>query len=136
MPDFATGLPNPKASAAVLRALREMRGLDLPLRPLLEQARRLEGWIVRQLKSSASSKRVAGAAAESLAPQAGEPEGASSGSEAASQDAQDVIQRIESLFLLAEQDRGKAQDLKAELDRHGLFREYENRFLDLFRKGS
>ena len=136
VPYFATGLPNPKASAAVLRALREMRGLDLPLGPLLEQARRLEGWIVKQLKTSTPAKREAGAAAEIPAPQEEEHGAAAAGGEAASHDAQDVIQRIESLFLLAEQDRGKAQDLKAELDRHGLFREYENRFLDLFRKGS
>ncbi len=40
--------------------------------------------------------------------------------------------RIESLFLSADKNRDRAFDLKSELDRWGLFREYEDRFLDLF----
>ena len=42
--------------------------------------------------------------------------------------------RVESLFEQALRDRAKAFELKRELDRLGVFREYENRFLDLFRK--
>jgi hypothetical protein len=45
-------------------------------------------------------------------------------------------ERIEQLFAMAAGDRAKALELKAELDRHGLFRVYEDRFLDLFRQGS
>ncbi|HUG92656.1 MAG TPA: hypothetical protein VML55_17580 [Planctomycetaceae bacterium] len=42
-------------------------------------------------------------------------------------------QRIESLFESAAQDRARAFELKQELDRLKVFKEYEDRFLDLFR---
>jgi len=42
--------------------------------------------------------------------------------------------RIEALFDQAAKDRSKAFELKQELDRLGVFKEYEDRFLDLFRK--
>ncbi len=44
------------------------------------------------------------------------------------------IERIEGLFDQAEKDRSKAFELKQELDRLGVFKEYEDRFLDLFKK--
>jgi predicted ATP-grasp superfamily ATP-dependent carboligase len=40
--------------------------------------------------------------------------------------------RIEALFLSADRDREWALELKSELDRWGVFCEYEDRFLDLF----
>ena len=43
-------------------------------------------------------------------------------------------QRIEGLFEQAAKDRSKAFELKQELDRLGVFKEYEDRFLDLFKK--
>jgi proteasome assembly chaperone (PAC2) family protein len=43
-------------------------------------------------------------------------------------------QRIEGLFAQAERDRSKAFELKQELDRLGVFKDYEDRFLDLFKK--
>ena len=43
-------------------------------------------------------------------------------------------QRIEEAFERAEKDRSKAFELKQELDRLGVFKDYENRFLDLFKK--
>jgi hypothetical protein len=41
--------------------------------------------------------------------------------------------RIESLFKRAANDRSKAYELKAELDRLDVFHRYEDRFLELFR---
>jgi len=38
------------------------------------------------------------------------------------------------LFAAAEKDRGNAMRLKQELDKHNVFKQYEDRFLDLFRK--
>ena len=46
----------------------------------------------------------------------------------------DTKARIEALFKEVEEDRSKALELKAELDRHGIFDKYEDRFLDLFRQ--
>lgn len=40
-------------------------------------------------------------------------------------------QRIEGLFEQAARDRSKAFELKQELDRLGLFKDYEDRFLNL-----
>lgn len=42
--------------------------------------------------------------------------------------------RIEELFDQAQQDRDKAYELKRELDRLNVFSDYENRFLDLFKR--
>jgi hypothetical protein len=42
--------------------------------------------------------------------------------------------RIEQLFRQAQKDRAKAYELKHELDRLGVYRDYEDRFLDLFKK--
>ena len=43
-------------------------------------------------------------------------------------------QRIERLFEQAKLDRSSAYELKRELDRLEVYREYEDRFLDLFKK--
>ena len=43
--------------------------------------------------------------------------------------------RIEGLFEQATKDRSKAFELKRVLDRLGVFKQYEDRFLDLFKKG-
>ena len=42
--------------------------------------------------------------------------------------------RIEELFNQAQKNRSKAFELKRELDRLKVFEEYEDRFLDLFKK--
>ena len=42
--------------------------------------------------------------------------------------------RLEVLFRQAKQDRAKALELKAELDQMGVFKRYEDRFLDLFKQ--
>ena len=43
---------------------------------------------------------------------------------------------IEELFDQARQDRSKAYELKRELDRLDVFKDYEDRFLDLFKKAN
>jgi uncharacterized protein len=48
--------------------------------------------------------------------------------------ADDDAGRIEALFEEARRDRSKAFALKHELDRLGVFKQYEDRFLDLFRR--
>ena len=42
--------------------------------------------------------------------------------------------QIERLFEEAKKDPGRAMNLKHELDRLGVFKRYEDRFLDLFRR--
>jgi hypothetical protein len=42
---------------------------------------------------------------------------------------------IEDLFDQSRTDRSRAYELKRELDRLGVFKQYEDRFLDLFKTG-
>jgi hypothetical protein len=42
-------------------------------------------------------------------------------------------QRIHELFAAARKDRSRAYELKQELDKLGVFQEYEDRFLNLFK---
>ena len=117
MPFYASGLPNPKAAAAVLRVFGQVAGIALDLAPLHEQARRSEQALLQHSRDDP--------AAPAPGPASGGPAVAPA-----------VRERIEQLFAMASGDRQKALELKAELDRHGLFRVYEDRFLDLFRQGS
>jgi hypothetical protein len=61
-----------------------------------------------------------------------DPEGADGGHEPG--DDLDVESKlhIETLFHTVAHDRSRAVELKAELDRLGVYEEYEDRFLDLF----
>jgi hypothetical protein len=45
-----------------------------------------------------------------------------------------VKEKIEKLFTQANTDISKANELKAELDKWNVYKEYEDRFLDLFKK--
>ena len=47
---------------------------------------------------------------------------------------QSAREKIEKLFAEAKQDIAKANELKKELDQWNVYKEYEDRFLDLFKK--
>ncbi|HBP17912.1 MAG TPA: hypothetical protein DEA08_08970 [Planctomycetes bacterium] len=141
-PFFASGVPQPKAAAAVLRVFRHLTGVPLDLDELDEQAqvveqkltailRRLEGQgqdterflpspLVRE-ETPAEEPRI-------------EPNSEAVPTVAGLDPA--VLAHIEALFAEAEADRARALALKALLDEHGVFREYEDRFLDLFKQGN
>lgn len=118
--------PFPKASLAVLEAFTSMADITLDLKELHEQAHQTEEAYEKILQSIEESEEEGEeeAMAETSFP---EPE------------AKPLIsphdeQRLEELFALARTDRSKAYQLKRELDRLKLFHEYEDRFLDLFKK--
>jgi predicted ATP-grasp superfamily ATP-dependent carboligase len=135
-PFFASGIPNPKASASILRAFARISGVEVDLAELDAQAAQVEG----QLKGHLARLEEA-ARARSRSRRSDDREG----DEEAHEDwprprSDDDVSpqdkaRIETLFEAAHDDRSKAVELKAELDRLGQFRRYENRFLDLFKKG-
>jgi proteasome assembly chaperone (PAC2) family protein len=127
MPHIFSQLPFPKASLAILEVFTTMTGIELDFTELAEQARIMEqrlGELLSQVEKSFGSQT------------SGEEE--EDGPEAAEEEPPDAAakERIEELFAQAEKDRAKAFELKQELDRLGLFKEYEDRFLDLFRKAS
>lgn len=129
-PYFASAVPNPRASAAVLKAFGELAGVAVDAAELETQAAEIEDELVtlgEELEAAAKRRHIPGFPLE--ADDEPEPE------EVAELDVDHATRvRLEAMFDQARADRDKALELKAELDRLGLFREYEDRFLDLFRK--
>jgi proteasome assembly chaperone (PAC2) family protein len=138
-PYFATSLPNPKASRAVVQAFSRLAGIGVDVSALDTEAEEVERGMVELLEkleqevdegkegSAASPAAEDEDDADDLEDEdEGEP--TEPGARAAGQ------RRIEALFERARTDRRAALELKAELDRLGLFKKYEDRFLDLFKR--
>ncbi len=131
IPFYAVGVPNPKASLAVLEVFGQLTGIEIDFTELREQSRAVEEGLVQLLEQA----QAAGAA-----PPQSDDETPSFTPPSVEEDAEARItpavrKRIEELFRRAQTDRSLALILKQELDRHGCFKEYEDRFLDLFKKG-
>ena len=125
MPHIFARVPFPKASLAVLQVFATMANIEIDFTELAEQATAIEqqlGQILNQVQEQMG--RQFEPEAEEFVPEPVEETGVSS----------EDAQRIEGLFGQAAHDRSKAYELKRELDRLGLFANYEDRFLDLFRK--
>jgi proteasome assembly chaperone (PAC2) family protein len=141
MPCFAAGVPNPRAAEAILECFAGLAGIEIDLAALKRQADAVEqqlGELLEQMSRAATQ-----AAAEAAEEEEEEDEGAEADQWFASGKAEAVRKpqldpqmqrRIEALFAKARQDRSRAFHLKHELDRLGIFKQYEDRFLDLFRK--
>jgi proteasome assembly chaperone (PAC2) family protein len=115
----------PKASLAVLRVFTTMAGIDLDFSELSQQASMMDeqlGRLLTQLENRLA-ERAESEEESTFQPESPEP---GAGNE-------EDRQRIEQLFEQAARDRSRAFELKSELDRLGIFKDYEDRFLDLFR---
>ena len=137
MPHIFAQLPFPKASHAILEVFTTLAGIDLDLGELAEQARMVEEQL-GELLARVEEQNQAEAPGEEE-----EEEGFQVEPEAEEAAEKEPVRKpagpkrrahIESLFEQATKDRSKAFELKQELDRLGLFAEYEDRFLDLFQK--
>lgn len=126
MPYFASSIANPKACAAVLRTFCRLAKLSIDLTELDAAAVAVERSLVERLKQA---ERAAVTPALPSPPELREPL-----TEAELRERAGRV-HVEELFAAAQRDRSKAPQLKAELDRLGLFKDYEDRFLDLFRRG-
>lgn len=126
MPHIFTQLPFPKASLAVLEVFSTIMKIEIDLSEMERQAKSVD----QQLGELLSRVQEA---MQSQSPDESE-EFSSSLNEEPKMAAADE-EMIESLFGKALSDRSKAFKLKQELDRLGVFKEYEDRFLDLFKKG-
>lgn len=130
MPHVFTQLPFPKASWAILKAFSEMAGIAVDLTELAEQSQAVEqqlGELLARVEETYGQ--------ETYSPETGEQEelyGVEPVEDETLTSAE--RQRIEQLFEQSAKDRSKAFELKQELDRHGVFKQYEDRFLDLFKK--
>jgi proteasome assembly chaperone (PAC2) family protein len=121
MPHVFAHLAFPKASLAVLEAFTALVGVDVDLSELEDQSRVADkelGELLSKVERAISGHETEGAM------ELGLQRGLSPWDE----------QNLERLFEEARHDRSKAYELKSELDRLNVFAEYEERFLDLFKK--
>lgn len=127
MPHVLSQLPFPKASLAILEVFTGMARIDLDVLELAEQARIVDeqlGELLGRVEEAYGQEHPV------------EEEAHSSEFAEEQQVESSEKKRIEQLFEQAAQDRSRAFELKQELDRLGLFKEYEDRFLDLFKSES
>ena len=125
MPQIFSQLPFPKASLAILEVFTTITGITLDFAELAEQARVMEeqlGELFSRVQQSIEGQMPQ--EESEFSPEPAEEESVSSSDR----------ERIETLFAQAKSDRTKAFELKHVLDRLGAFKEYEDRFLDLFKK--
>jgi hypothetical protein len=109
---------------AILEVFTTITGIDIDFTDLAEQARVMDQQLADLLAGEEDEEEPSFVAQE-------EPSG-----EPAEEDQLRLAdkRRIEKLFEQAGKDRSKAFELKQELDRLGVFKDYEDRFLDLFKK--
>ncbi|MDD3233994.1 MAG: PAC2 family protein [Candidatus Omnitrophota bacterium] len=127
IPLYTIQIENPRASYAVLEALCRILKLEIDLNPLLEQAQSMEAEINKLmdfLKSGPQSSPIGEDEIERIKKSLGQLTRLPSS----------VKEKIERLFSQVKTDIGKAAELKLELDKWNVYKEYEDRFLDLFKK--
>ena len=139
LPFFAAGVPNPKASKVVLDVFAKLAGLDIDFSELDEQAEAVQQGLLDLLEQMKESSKSGGEGEFDLPEFAQQPDEEDEGNGEQDQARPPEIdeatrRRVESMFQEAQQDRTKAFQLKEELDRLGIFEQYEDRFLDLFKK--
>ncbi len=125
IPHVFSQVPFPKASLSVLKAFTALAGISLDFTELQTQATQVEKGLEEFLQRLETTIEPAEHPAAEAEPDEQEP----SKRPLKTSDRQ----RLDELFALARQDRSRAYELKQELDRLGVFHDYEDRFLDLFK---
>ncbi|MFB0528289.1 MAG: PAC2 family protein [bacterium] len=131
LPYYTIQIENPKSSKVVLEVLCKMLGIEVDTSELDYQAKRIEGEIekfvdyfklhgVHEPKKPISDEEIE-KIKESLSAHTKIPDSAK--------------EKIQRLFREAKKDISRARELKAELDRWDIYKQYEDKFLDLFKKG-
>ena len=129
IPFYTVQIENPKAAEAILEVMNKYFKLKLNLSPVTERSKFIEEEIDKlitylkgeppqgpmPLNEEDVDKIKKDLAAYTKLPQS-------------------AREKIDKLFSQAEKDIGKANKLKEELDHWNVYREYEDKFLDLFRK--
>ena len=126
MPHMLTQVPFPKASLAILEVFTTITGIDIDFTDLAEQARVMDQQLADLLAGEEEEEGPSFVGQEEPSGEPAEEDQLRSADK----------RRIERLFEQAGKDRSKAFELKQELDRLGVFKDYEDRFLDLFKKSS
>lgn len=127
IPLYTLQIENPFASCAVLNALSKIINIKLDFTKLIEQVHIMQGQInnlLEHLNLSSSAAPIGEEEIEKI-------------KQTLSQLTKlplSVKEKLEVLFNQTKIDISKASELKKELDKWNVYREYEDRFLDLFKK--
>jgi len=128
IPFFAAAVANPKAARASLEAFCLMTGLDVNFDELNRQGALVDKTLEELMERMQQHEEEDSEGGFPIIPESEiQPEKKEPLDEG-------TIEHIERLFKDAEENRARAVLLKRELDRLGVFKEYENRFLDLFKR--
>ncbi|MBS0196488.1 MAG: PAC2 family protein [Planctomycetes bacterium] len=139
IPFFAMRVPNPKAARAALSVFSVLAGIDVSLEALDKHAAVVDRALIEAMEQMKQENEDEGdqpaEATEHIEP-APEVETVDPSHDSGSPGAlsPNDSARIEELFALARRDPTEATRLKRELDRLGVFKQFEGRFLDLFRR--
>jgi hypothetical protein len=129
IPLYTIQIENPKASAAVLEALGKILNIVIDVRPLKEQAHVMENEINKLLDFlKLGTPGQSGPIGED------EVELTKKTLSQLTKLPASVKEKIEKLFEESKSNIAKANELKAQLDKWNVYKEYEDRFLDLFHK--
>lgn len=127
LPLYAVQMENPKSSLAVLKALTGLLDIKVDLGNLTDQAKYVEeqiGKLVEYLKAPDQLGPIKDEEIERIKKELS----------AFTKLPKSARQKIERLFKEAQRDVSKAYELKRELDKWDAYKEYEDKFLDLFKK--
>ena len=128
IPLYTIQIENPKGSCAVLEALSKILNIKIDLANLIDQARIMESEINRLLDFLKLGPATAAPIGEE------EIEKIKKSLSQLTKLPLSIKEKIEALFEQAKTDIPKANELKQELDKWNVYKEYEDRFLDLFKK--
>ncbi len=135
IPFFAAGVPNLKASGAILEIFNALADVTLDFTELHKQAEQFDDVILQLLEKMKESARQQSDEEGFSVPDFATDEDDDEPDEPKEPVLDDAVRkRIELLFEGAMKDRNRAFQLKEELDRLGVFAQFEDRFLDLFKK--
>ena len=127
IPLYTIQIENPRASYAVLEALTKILNIQMDLNHLLDQAHIMEDEINKLLDYLKIGTPLGPIGEEEI-------ERIKKTLSQLTKLPVSVKEKIEKLFTQAKADISKANELKQELDKWNVYKEYEDRFLDLFKK--
>jgi hypothetical protein len=130
IPFYTVQIENPKASASILKVINEYLNLNLNLSPLAERGKFIEGEIeklISYLKGETPEPTSTPLSEEDI-------EKLKKDLATYSKLPQSAREKIENFFKEAQKDITQANKLKNELDHWNVYEEYEDKFLDLFKK--
>ena len=132
IPIYTIQIENPQAVLAILERLKKILNLPLDLKPLEKQAQFIEGEINKLVDYLKEGIGLPGGGPGPISDI--EIEKIKKALTQLTRLPQSIKEKIEKLFELAQKDIGKANELKQELDKWSVYKEYEDKFLDLFKK--